>query len=172
MQKFIGTKLLKAKPMTRLEYNEYRGWEMPDDEDGSEHGYLVEYADNDHPNHPNHKGYISWSPAGVFEEAYRPIEGINFGLALEAAKLGHKIARKGWNGKNMWVVYMTPMSLPAYSTQGTVRKVNDRTANLIGEDTPLDTLGYMAMFTADKKWLPGWLASQTDMLADDWFIVD
>ena len=50
--------------------------------------------------------------------------------------------------------------------------MNDRTAKWIGEDAPLDCCPYFAMYTADKKWLPGWLASQTDMLADDWFVVD
>jgi hypothetical protein len=72
----------------------------------------------------------------------------------------------------MWLAYMSGMSLPPYSTQDTVRKVNDRTAKWIGEDTPLITLPYIAMWTADKKWLPGWLASQTDMLAEDWMILE
>ena len=72
----------------------------------------------------------------------------------------------------MWLAYMPPLSLPPYSTQGTDKKVNDRTAKFIGEDTPLECLPYISMWTADKKWLPGWLASQTDMLADDWQIYD
>lgn len=67
---------------------------------------------------------------------------------------------------------MSRLQLPPYRTQGTERKVNDRTAKWIGEDTPLDSNPYFAMFTADRKWQPGWLASQTDMLADDWMIVD
>jgi len=100
------------------------------------------------------------------------MKGMSFGLAIEAMKKGKKVARKGWNGKGMWIVYMSGMTLPPYNTQDTQRKVNDRTAKLIGKDTPLETLPYIAMWTADKKWLPGWLASQTDMLSDDWFIVD
>lgn len=101
-----------------------------------------------------------------------PANGMNFGQAIAALKAGHRVARAGWNGKGMWIVYMSGMSLPPYSTQGTDRKVNDRTARWIGEDTPLETLPYIAMWTADKKWLPGWLASQTDMLADDWCAVE
>lgn len=172
MEKYIGTKIIKAKPMNRLDYNIYRGWKLPEDENPEDAGYLVEYLDGGLANHPDHEEYISWSPEGVFENAYRKCDGMSFGLAIEAMKKGHKVARKGWNGKNMWIVYMTPMHLPAYNTQGTVRKVNDRTANLIGEDTPLNTLGYIAMWTANKEWLPGWLASQTDMLSDDWEIVE
>ena len=95
---------------------------------------------------------------------------MNFGQAIEAAKDGNAISRAGWNGKGMFVVYMPPLYLPPHNTQGTARKVNDRTAKWIGEDTPLDCVGYFAMFAADKKWVPGWLASQTDMLAEDWTI--
>lgn len=158
--------------MTRQEYNDYRGWELPADENGADEGYLVEYIDGGQANHPGHDGYISWSPEAVFNRAYRPVSGMTFGLAIEAMKKGHKVARAGWNGKVLWIVYMSGMELPPYSTQGTHRKVNDRTAKLIGEDTPLVTLPYIAMWTADKKWLPGWLASQTDMLAEDWMIVE
>jgi hypothetical protein len=172
MERFIGVKEIKAKPMTLGEYNKYRGWEIPADEDPTKAGYLVEYLDGGQPNHPEHSGYISWSPADVFDRAYKPVSGMTFGLAIEAMKKGHKVCRAGWNGKDMWIAHMSGMELPPYSTQGTYRKVNDRTARLIGEDTPLTTLPYIAMWTADKKWLPGWLASQTDMLAEDWMIVE
>ena len=96
---------------------------------------------------------------------------MTFGQAITKATDGEKIARAGWNGKDMFVVFMAPMTLPSFNTQGTARKVNDRTAKWIGKDTPLETLGYFAMFTADRKWQPGWLASQSDMLADDWEVV-
>jgi len=171
MEKFIGIKTVYAKPMSKLDYNIYRGWDIPKDENGSDEGYLIEYVDGGQSNHPNHSGYISWSPKDVFDNAYRLTTGMTFGLAIEAIKKGHKVARKGWNGKNMWICYMSGMELPQYSTQGTSRKVNDRTAKLIGRDTPLVTLPYIAMWTADQKWLPGWLASQTDMLSEDWEII-
>jgi len=158
--------------MNRGDYNKYRGWKIPEDENPEDEGYLVEYLDGGQSNHPDHDGYISWSPSDVFEKAYRNVEGLTFGLAIEAMKKGMKVARKGWNGKNMFVVYMSPLYLPAFNTQGTYRKVNDRTAKWIGENTPLDSQGYFAMFTADKKWQPGWLASQTDMLSEDWTIVE
>lgn len=160
MQEFIGTKIIKAAPMSLGGYNSHRGWTIPPDEDPERPGHMVVYED----------GYVSWSPAEAFK-AYRPCNAMNFGLAIEALKLGKKVARAGWNGKDMWVVLMSGMTLPPFTTQGTERKVNDRTAKWIGEDTPLVTLPYIAMWTADKKWLPGWLASQTDMLADDWMIV-
>ena len=105
------------------------------------------------------------------EEANRPIDGMTFGHAIEAAKQGKKIARGGWNGKNMFVVYMPPMYLPSFNTQDEERKVNDRTAKIIGKDAPLDCQPYFAMYNAQKQWIPGWVASQSDMLAEDWEIV-
>lgn len=61
MKTYTGTKTLQAEPMTRGDYNEFRGWDLPDDEDGEDQGYRVEYPD----------GYVSWSPADQFEAAYR-----------------------------------------------------------------------------------------------------
>lgn len=69
---YIGTKVIYAKPMTRGEYNEYRGWVLPNYELSEDPGYLVEYADDNKSNHVAHQGYISWSPKDVFERAYRP----------------------------------------------------------------------------------------------------
>ena len=95
---------------------------------------------------------------------------MNIGQAIEQMKNGNKVARDGWNGKDMFVVYMSPLDLPPFNTQDTEKKVNDRTAKWIGKNTPLESLGYFAMFTSDKKWQPGWLASQSDLLANDWEI--
>ena len=64
MKKYVGVKLIEAKPMTRGDYNKYRGWTIPEDENPNDEGYLVKYSDN----------YVSWSPKGVFDEAYREYE--------------------------------------------------------------------------------------------------
>jgi hypothetical protein len=74
MQTFIGTKIIKAIPMTRAMYNGYRNWPLPNDENGLDDGYLVEYTDGGPPNSPLHEGYISWSPKEQFDKAYRAIE--------------------------------------------------------------------------------------------------
>lgn len=70
MNSYIGVKSVLAKPMNRLEYNKYRGWELPSDENGEDGGFLVEYIDGGQSNHPDHKGYISWSPIDVFGKSY------------------------------------------------------------------------------------------------------
>lgn len=70
---YEGTKRLHAQPMTRGEYNAYRGWENPADENPADDGYLVEYQDGGKANDPRHAGYISWSPKDVFERSYKEI---------------------------------------------------------------------------------------------------
>lgn len=174
MYKYIGTKIIQAEPMNRLTYNEYRGWQLPANENPDDEGYLVEYLDGGKPNDPRHDGYISWSPKEQFEAAYNAMDSFSmtFGHALVAAEAGNRIARAGWNGKGMFVVQMPALYLPPFNTQGTSRKVNDRTAKWIGEDAPLDCQPYFAMYTATKQWQPGWIASQADMLARDWGVVD
>lgn len=147
--------------MTRDYYGTKRITAWKEDKDGRP-GYAVKYAD----------GYASWSPKDTFEEAYQPLGALSFGHAIAALKAGHRVARAGWNGKGMFIVLMPELKLPPYNTQGTERKVNDRTAKWIGEDTPLNCRPYIAMYTALKEWQPGWNASQADMLADDWTIVE
>ncbi len=66
MKTYIGIKSVEAVPMTRGEYNEYRGWNIPAGEKPNDAGYLVRYPDD----------YESWSPSDVFEEAYTE-KGIN-----------------------------------------------------------------------------------------------
>lgn len=90
---------------------------------------------------------------------------MDFGQAIKQLKEGNKVARKGWNGKGMWLVLMPSLYLEA-------GKANARTIKRIGKDTPLDCQPYIMMWTAEQKWQPGWLASQADMLAEDWEVVD
>lgn len=71
---------------------------------------------------------------------------MNFGQAIEQLKLGMKVSRSGWNGKGMWLGLQVP-------------DVNSKM-----------TLPYIYMFTATEDLVP-WLASQTDMLAEDWELV-
>jgi len=94
------------------------------------------------------------------------------GWAVKQMQDGQRVRRAGWNGKGMFVVLMPRLQLPPYNTQGTERKVNDRTAKWIGEDQPLDCQPYIAMYTALKQWQPGWLASQADLLAVDWELAE
>lgn len=71
---------------------------------------------------------------------------MNFGEAIDTMKRGKKVARKGWNGKGMWIELQAPTK------------------------TSKMTLPYIYMKTADGNLVP-WLASQTDILAEDWTFV-
>lgn len=93
MKKYIGTKQLKAKPMTLGEYNEYRGWKLPENENPNTEGYLVEYQDGGKPNDERHEGYISWSPKDVFEKAYQVAETHIDRLCIEKKDLADKFEK-------------------------------------------------------------------------------
>lgn len=176
MQQHIGTKLVTAQPMTRQEYNDYRGWALPADEDGTDAGYLVEYLDGGKPNHPKHAGYISWSPKAQFDAAYRPTTGMSFGLAIEALKAGKRVARAGWNGKGMWLSLSAPASDGPFALARSIPAASfwsDNNRAYAEENGGFATvLPCITMKTATGEILMGWLASQTDMLADDWVIVE
>lgn len=71
---YVSHKQVKRIAMNRLDYNVYRGWQLPADEDGTDEGYLVEYLDGGKPNHPDHDGYISWSPKVQFHNGYTKVK--------------------------------------------------------------------------------------------------
>lgn len=70
MDLFQGSKMIAAQAMTLGEYNKYRGWPIPENEDPAREGYLVEYIGNNDSNHPEHKSYISWSPKKQFDDSH------------------------------------------------------------------------------------------------------
>lgn len=151
---YIGTKSLLAFPMTKGDYCKLRNWDLPANEEPGEEGYLVEYPDS-LSNHPDFRGYISWSPKGVFEASYNSYtEGCTFGQAIELLKSGYKLARKGWNGKGMYITYVSP-------DQWQVDKY----------ESHLNSLPWVGMKTADGSFVP-WLASQSDILAEDWVLAE
>ena len=86
---------------------------------------------------------------------------MTFGDALVMLRQGRHVARAGWNGKNMWLALV-----PAH---------NYRIASGVldhARENPCDPLllPWIGMKTADGGFVP-WLASQTDMLAEDWTVV-
>lgn len=91
-------------------------------------------------------------------------EEYDFSEALRAVKTGIKIARSGWNGKGMYVTYK-----PGYPNGVAC---NEATAKAHGIDVGAEIfyLPYLELKTADGKLVP-WLASQTDILANDWIFV-
>lgn len=138
--------------MTHDYYGTKRVTAWSEQRDGQD-GYAVKYAD----------GYVSWSPKDTFDSAYQRIDAMSFGHAIEAMKAGHKVARAGWNGKGMFLYHVPANKYPAD------RNTNKTMVGVFaGDMVPYGA--YIAMKTAQDNVIP-WLASQTDMLASDWTIV-
>lgn len=158
MKTYIGTKIIQAEPAKRywmedgrkyvVTRNEVVAQEIVAAATACDEGYKVVYKD----------GYTSWSPKAVFEKAYRETNGMGFGWAIEAAKMGEKIARAGWNGKNQYVELATCVSY------------KNAAAEVVNVDH--QNIGNKALaFVGTSGVQLGWLASQADMLANDWYIV-
>lgn len=159
---YIGTKAVRAEPMTQAQYNDFRGWALPADADGAAAGYLVEYLDGGKANVSSHAGYVSWSPADVFAKAYKQSGEWSFGLAVEALECGKKVARAGWNGKGMFL----------FLVRGSTFQVNrPPLLGIYPEGTTINYHSHIAMKAVDGEVVP-WVASQTDVLAKDWCLVD
>lgn len=110
--------------------------------------YLVKYSD----------GYESWLLKKQFEETHRDCMGMTFGVALELLKKGCKVAREGWNGKKQYIQLATCISY---------KSADDEIVNCEHE-----AIGNKAIaFVGTSGVQMGWLASQADMLAEDWIVV-
>ena len=94
-------------------------------------------------------------------------ENINFGEAIEALKRGQRVTRPGWNGRGMYLWLM-----PATKVKAEWCREFHLKALAEANGGEIEALGSIRMMTADKKVLTGWLASQTDMLAEDWQILE
>lgn len=205
MKRFNALKKVNATPMTRQAYNDYRGWTLPENENGDDEGYLTEDIDGP-TNTDEFMGYVSWTPKAmfdsqfyeandqqvdeltedeikrlnetgslcdcadlprnIFQQEFIPNERddsdikFDFGIAIRKLKEGKKVARKGWNGKGMFVYIVPAASYPAQrNTKGV----------LVG-DYPDDMVpygAYIALKTASGEVVP-WTISQSDALANDW----
>ena len=96
---------------------------------------------------------------------------MNFGQALEAVKAGKLIAREGWNGKGMFV-FQRPQDVLEVTTIQNVKSLPESVKkyffNRLDLDQGVKFTAYLCMKASDNSIVNGWLASQTDMLADDW----
>ena len=104
--------------------------------------------------------YPQYMTADEFEKVCRSAEDMTFGDALDALKQGQRVARKGWNGKDMYVFLAYEAE---FSTEADISEFDQQKVE-VGD--------MLVMKTAQNTFQPGWLASQADMLADDWYIVE
>ena len=95
----------------------------------------------------------------IFEETYSLINGMTFGQAIEAMKAGKRCSRHNWNGKGQYIELATKIGY-----------INSK-----GEEVNVshNTMGNKAIaFIGNSGVQMGWLATQADMLSDDWYIVE
>ena len=92
---------------------------------------------------------------------------MNFGDAIAALKDGKKVSRAGWNGKGMWLILVPGTPRMDMREGSAYHKAGVHTSEI---------LPHIDMYTVNaegrRAMLPGWLASQSDMLAEDWNIVE
>jgi hypothetical protein len=133
MDTYVSLKIINAEPMSRIEYNHFKKWLLLSDVEAE--GYLVDNS-----------GYY-WVPKKEFEKIYRKTGKLSFGLAIEAAKLGKKIARTEWNEEGTYVALVE------------------------GKDSPPHKWNPYFVITSVNGSLSTWVPSVNDCLADDWMIV-
>ena len=99
------------------------------------------------------------------------METFDFGEAIRRLKAGQKVARKGWNGKGMFL-YMQCGSKVAFHDlkEDVQRKLMNK--HVVDDSGKVTINPHIDMKAADGSVVIGWIASQTDMLAEDWVIVE
>jgi len=95
------------------------------------------------------------------------MENQTFGDAIEALKQGKRVTRQGWNGKGMYL-----WLLPAAKVKAEWCREPHLKAMAEANGGEIECLASIRMMTADRKVLTGWLASQSDMIAEDWMTLD
>lgn len=119
----------------------------------------------------------------IFKESYNPDEfgsspapsnGLTFGQAIEFIKLGQLVTRAGWNGRGMFIFQRPADTLEVDFIIEKVKSLPQSLKDYYNRDNhsnhPVVFTSYLCMKAADGTIVNGWLASQTDMLADDWQI--
>ena len=102
----------------------------------------------------------------------------SFGQALNSIQRGRLVTRQGWNGKGMFIFQRPEDSLPTNMIVNQVKSLPESFKRWVSDnygDSEADKIkftAYLCMKAADGTVVNGWLASQTDMLANDWMIVE
>ena len=151
---YVGTRRVKATPMSRQDYNNLRGWKLPDDEDGTDEGYLIEHTDGGNPNTLDYEGYVSWSPKDTFDSAHTETEDLigsvstgDMGRVFDIGDVPkmlvdkRELVRQGWDDSKECIYLLSE------------------------DDKSQIVLRYKDGTT--QAWVP----DQEDVTADDWMIV-
>lgn len=154
--------VVEAEPMT---YSDYCGNRAIDEAKRWLDGYAVRWRDR----RELVTDRSEWWDKREFDAVTHPVCGMAFGMAIGAMKCGFKVARKEWNGKGMWL--SLPLAdgareVPASKVWG---RANEAYAHQNGGTVKV--MPYITMKSAYGSIVMGWLASQTDMLSEDWYLI-
>lgn len=152
--KQVRINVVDTEPMTRGDYNKMRGWQIPENENPADEGYVITYRKGQ----PNE--YISWCPKKEADEVSISCEnGLPFGVAImECRYHGKKIQRANWNGEGQYVEYKVVEV--CYSEESKLVQSHAFVFHFVNRKT------------GETGIQVGWLASQADMAANDWRIVE
>ena len=159
MKQYLGVKLIDAEPWLGING---KCIDLQNERTGEETlGYKVVYED----------GHTSWSPKDAFEKAYREINNLTFGLAIEALKLGKLIARAGWSGSGMFICKQVP------SVIGLDIIPKMQSLPQAAKDNPIkreQSISYenQMLIVNSKGRADSWVPSSSDVFAEDWYIVE
>lgn len=148
---YVRMNVVEAVEMSRKEYCETRGWELPANENPEERVMMVTYAD----------GYVSMCPKDKFYDvSIECDEGqTTFGHAITECRYhGKKIKRVNWNGEDQYVEYKAVEV--GYSERSTI------------EQSHAFVFHFKNRHTGEIGIQVGWLASQADMASNDWVVID
>lgn len=167
MKTYIGMKVVQAKPAVTVNGciwpegmalpEEYRRPRLELDQEQNCCGTVVEegyvYISENH--------YPVFEPKEEFEKRFFDAENVTFSIALDAMKRGGRIARKGWNGKGMYVFLADEVE---FRTEADISEFEN-------SEDGVYTSEMLVLRTAQGTFQPGWLATQSDILADDWYVL-
>lgn len=160
MPKYIGTKVVQAKPMSLKDAQYVLGREIKP-KTIEKDGYLVVYKD----------GYCSWSPKSVFDAAYRKLDEMDFGKAIEALKSGLAVRRKGWNSNGLFVVKQIPSHIEGDIIPKMQSLPQSAKNILLSRDgAHIDYINQMLIINLDGR-ADSWVPSSSDVFAEDWEVV-
>ena len=166
MKTYICTKIIHAVPAKMV-----NGWPWPDGLPLPTEKDVTDPMDGWISRQPKiEEGYLfttdmddlnpQFIKTADFEAMCRPVDSMAFGDALEAMKQGERVARHGWNGKDMYIFIAFE---PDFVTDADISELDGKEVE-VGD--------VICMKTAQDSFQLGWLASQADMLAEDWYIVE
>lgn len=96
---------------------------------------------------------------------------MDIGGAIQALKAGHRVAREGWYGLGMWIALSGPIEGRRLSAESFWSKRNAEYAEQTIDKCAL-VLPCITLKNAEGQIQMGWLASQPDLLAEDWFLIE